>query len=102
MNFRWSFTLLFLLTAAQAAEQPSPGGLRQAGESAAKLNPKVHKNHVRRASAEFLGAFRRIAWYYDFGTAAELARETGRPMFVLFCRSGTIDDPITGEPRCAS
>jgi hypothetical protein len=62
----------------------------------------VHKNHVRRASAEYLGYYRRIRWYYDFATAADLARETGRPMFVLFCRAGMIDDPRTGEPKCAS
>jgi hypothetical protein len=86
---------LILLSLVAGAGQPPD-------KTSPQLNPKVHKNHVRRASAEYLGAYRRITWYYDFATAAELARETGRPMFVIFCRAGTIDDPITGEPRCAS
>jgi hypothetical protein len=63
---------------------------------------KAHKNHVRKSSAEYLACFRRITWHYDFETAAELARQTGRPMFVIFCRAGTIDDPLTGKPKCAS
>ena len=101
MSFRWTPVLLSLVMGAALA--PSQAGApRKSGENAPKIHPKVHKNHVRRASAEYLSAYRRIAWYYDFDTAAELARETGRPMFVLFCRAGTIDDPLSGEPKCAS
>jgi hypothetical protein len=66
------------------------------------LHPEVHRNHVNKASAKYLSAFRRFVWHYDFETATELARQTGRPMFVIFCRAGAIDDPITGKPRCSS
>lgn len=101
MSFSWTFILLSLLTGGE--QQPSQAGvLRKAGESPPKIHLEVHKNHVRKASGEYLGAFRRITWHYDFTTAAELARETGRPMFVIFCRAGTIDDPLTGKPKCAS
>jgi hypothetical protein len=101
MTFSWTFILLSLATGADLP--PSQAGvLRKADESAPKLNPKVHKNHVRRASADYLGSYRRITWYYDFATAAQLARESGRPMFVIFCRAGTIDDPLSGDPKCAS
>jgi len=95
MNVSWTLILLSVLTGAD-------GPPSAAGESPPKPHPAVHKNHVRRASAEYLSAYRRITWYYDFDTAAELARETGRPMFVLFCRAGTVDDPLTGKPKCAS
>ena len=102
MSFSWTLILLSVMTAADS--QPSQAGvLRKADEkSPPKLHPAVHRNHVRRASAEYLGAYRRIRWHYDFATAAALARDTGRPMFVIFCRAGTIDDALTGEPRCAS
>ena len=52
-------------------------------------------------TADYLANFRRITWYYDFTNASALARETGRPMFVIFCRAGSIDDPRTGKPKCA-
>jgi hypothetical protein len=101
MNSRW--TLLPLLLLAVAWPQPARSGEpRKPGESSPKLHPDVHKNHVRRASAEYLGAYRRIRWHYDFATASKLARETGRPMFVIFCRAGTIGDPRSGKPKCAS
>jgi hypothetical protein len=99
MNF--SLPLIVLSLVAGTDHQLFPA-VEQPDKSPPKINPKVHKNHVRRASAEYLSAYRRITWYYDFATAAELARETGRPMFVIFCRAGTIDDPITGELKCAS
>ena len=88
MNFCWTFALLSAMTGAD--DRPLAP------------HPDVHKNHVRKASAEYLASFRRITWHYDFATAAALARETGRPMFVIFCRAGSIDDPRTGEPKCAS
>ena len=91
--------LLLLLLAAAVGHPPSYADER---ESPPKPAPGVHKNHVKKASAEYLESFRRIAWHYDFETASELARETGRPMFVIFCRSGSIDDPLTGAPKCAS
>ena len=31
-----------------------------------------------------------------------LARDTGRPMFVIFCRAGAVTDPLSGKPKCAS
>ena len=96
MNFRWTFLLLSLLVG--AANQPVYGdGLKKSD-----LLPSVHPNHVRKTSAEYISAFRRITWYYDFPTATKLAQETGRPMFVIFCRAGTIDDPVTGKARCSS
>ena len=67
-----------------------------------KPHPDAHKNHVSRASSEYLGWSRRFECYHDYDTAAELARETGRPMFVIFCRAGEITDPRTGKPKCAS
>lgn len=73
-----------------------------ADESRKGLHPDVHRNHVSKTSAKYLTSFRRFVWHYDFTTATELARQTGRPMFVLFCRAGVIDDPITGKPRCSS
>ena len=85
MSFSWAFILLSLV--AGADEKPFP---------------QAHKNHVRRTSAEYLASFRRITWHYDFATAAALARETGRPLFVIFCRAGTITDPVSGKPKCAS
>jgi hypothetical protein len=101
MNFSLPLILLSLMTGAD--NQPSQAVESQkSAESSLKPHPKVHKNHLRRASAQYLAAYRRITWHYDFETAAELARETGRPMFVIFCRAGTIDDALTGEPRCAS
>jgi len=101
MNCRWTLLFLFLLAGAcqPSARADEP---RKPGESSPKLNPRVHKNHVRRASAAYLGAYRRIRWHYDFATASKLARDTGRPMFVIFCRAGTILDPRSGKPRCAS
>src|SRR5688500_14572125 len=97
MKFSWSLILICLLagpdTPCQAAEP------QRSGE---KPVLKAHKNHVRKTSAEYLAAFRRITWHYDFATAAELARETGRPMFVIFCRAGSIIDPLSGKPKCAS
>src|SRR5687768_3127684 len=101
MKFRYTLALMLLMTA--AGPQPSPADEpRKSDELAPKAHPDVHKNHVRRASAEYLAAYRRIAWHYDFETATALARETGRPLFVIFCRAGTIDDPRTGKPKCAS
>jgi hypothetical protein len=88
------FPLILLSLLAGAGQQPD--------KTSPQLNPNVHRNHVRRASAEYLSAYRRITWYYDFAIASELARETGRPMFVIFCRAGTIEDPVTGELKCAS
>jgi hypothetical protein len=97
MSFSW--TLIVLSLAAGTDNAPSQAdALRKAGETPLK----AHRNHVRRASAEYLSFSRRITWYYDFATAAELARETGRPLFVIFCRAGTIDDPLTGKPKCSS
>jgi len=99
----FSLPLILLSLVAGADNQPLPGvESGKSVQSPPKINPKVHRNHVRRASAEYLSVYRRITWHYDFATAAELARETGRPMFVIFCRAGTIDDPITGELKCAS
>lgn len=86
MSFCWTLTLLSVMT---GADPQTP-------------HPDVHKNHVRKASAEYLASFRRITWHYDFATAAALAKETGRPMFIIFCRAGSIDDPRTGKPKCAS
>lgn len=98
-----TFSLPLILLSLVAGADPQPSQVvEQTDKSQPKINPKVHRNHVRRASTEYLSAYRRITWYYDFATAAELARETGRPMFVIFCRAGTIDDPVTGEPKCAS
>ena len=97
---RCSLTLILLLTlgwinnpSSRAAEPQKPD---------LKPHPEVHKNHVRKSSADYLGSFRRITWHYDFETAAELARQTGRPLFVIFCRAGTIDDPASGKTKCAS
>jgi hypothetical protein len=98
MRFRWPLILLFL--AAGAA--PRLAGASEPPPSEKKPHPDVHKNHVRKASADYLTSFRRITWHYDFATASELARATGRPMFVIFCRAGSIDDPLTGKPKCAS
>lgn len=88
-----------------AAMMLGAGSLSRADEATKnpeKLFPDVHKNHVNRASAEVLGWSRRVGFYYDYAIAAELAKETGRPMFVIFCRAGTITDPLTGKPKCAS
>lgn len=96
-SFGWTLVLLIL---AAADHRPCQAGEpRKSDES---FTPKAHKNHVRRTSAEYLSWSRRMTFYYDYATAAELARDTGRPMFVIFCRSGSIGDPITGKPRCAS
>ena len=97
MNFRWTLLVLFLGAAAigpARADEPQTADV--------KPSPLVDKNHVRKASAEYLASFRRITWHYDFATAAEPARETGRPMFVIFCRAGSITDPASGKPKCAS
>jgi len=51
---------------------------------------------------EFLTSYRSIRWHYDYATASELARETGRPLFVIFCRAGSLTDPVTKKPRAAS
>lgn len=88
-----------LIVLSLLAGDPRP---QKPDESPPTIHPGVHKNHVRKSSAEYLTCFRRIVWHYDFATAAELARETGRPMFVIFCRAGAIDDPRTGKPKCAS
>ena len=95
---RWTFTFLFLL----AASGYQPSQAHEPGATDEKPVPLAHKNHVRRASTDYLACFRRITWHYDFETAAELARETGRPMFVIFCRAGTITDPASGKTKCAS
>lgn len=100
MSFCWTLAVLSVLAADPRPSQP--GAPRAAADRPPAAHPDVHKNHVRKASAEYLTAFRRIAWHYDFDTAAALARETGRPMFVIFCRAGSIDDPRTGKPKCAS
>ena len=94
----WTFVVLFLL----AGADPQPPGGGGPPTAADKPVPQAHKNHVRRSSAEYLASFRRITWHYDFATAAALARETGRPMFVIFCRAGSITDPASGKPKCAS
>ena len=98
MRSRW--TLLFLLLVAGADYQSTQAGEQRTPNE--KPVPQAHKNHVRKASADYLTCFRRIVWHYDFATAAELARETGRPMFVIFCRAGTITDPASGKTKCAS
>ncbi|MBW3540334.1 MAG: hypothetical protein KY476_08690 [Planctomycetes bacterium] len=96
---RFHATAICLLLLAGSARQPSAADEPRTSDA----NPfQVHKNHVRKTSGEYLACFRRIAWHYDFETAAELARDTGRPMFVIFCRAGSIDDPLTGKPKCAS
>jgi hypothetical protein len=96
MRFRWILILLALVVGAESQ-------LSQAGSpQKVDLLPDVHPNHVRKTSAEYISAFRRITWYYDFASATKLARETGRPMFVLFCRAGTITDPVSGKLRCSS
>ena len=98
MSYTWTLILLSLATGADhrpcRADEP-----RKADE---KLVPLADKNHVRKASAEYLASFRRITWHYDFDTATALAKETGRPLFVIFCRAGTITDPASGKPKCAS
>jgi len=55
-----------------------------------------------RTGAEFLTNYRQITWYYDFATASELARKSGRPIFVVFCRASPIPDPESGKLRAAS
>lgn len=97
MRFTWS---LIILSLAMLAGR-SPAGAEEPGKPEG-ITFKAHKNHVRRASAEYLSWPRRMTFYYDHATAVELARETGRPMFVIFCRAGTIDDPLTGKAKCAS
>ena len=94
-------TFLFLSLLAGAAVAPAaPAGPRKA--DANKAFPQVDKNHVRKTSGSYLSAFRRIRWHYDFETAAALARDTRRPMFVIFCRAGSITDPTSCKPKCAS
>ena len=89
--------LLLLLTAGMTSSAPAADAPKSAD------NPfGVHKNHVRKTSGDYLANFRRITWHYDYATAADLARETGRPLFVIFCRAGAIGDPRTGKPKCAS
>ena len=97
MRFTW--TLLFLFLVAVAGPKPSSAA---EPEKSHEFKFKAHKNEVRRTSAEYLSWSRRMTFYYDHATAAELARETGRPMFVIFCRAGTIKDALTGKPKCAS
>lgn len=80
--------LLSLLVLAAQAQEPPRQELRKADRS--------------KTCGEFLSSYRRIAWYYDFDTATKLAQETGRPLFVIFCRAGTLTDPVTLKPRAAS
>ena len=93
-------TLLLISLIAGAAHSPADAGGRR--KSAEKAFPHVDKNHVRKTSGDYLSSFRRIRWHYDFDTAAALAKETGRPMFVIFTRAGSITDPTSGKPKCAS
>ncbi|MDQ3622674.1 MAG: hypothetical protein M3463_09325 [Verrucomicrobiota bacterium] len=98
MKFNRILIFLFLVAGADTRPSYADG----VGKPAPTPFPNVHKNHVRKASGEYLACFRRIAWHYDFAGAAELARQTGRPMFVVFCRAGTITDPASGKPKCAT
>ncbi len=98
MGFGSTFLVLSLLAGAADAPAPAAGPRKPD----AKAFPQVDKNHVRKTSGDYLSSFRRIRWHYDFETAAALARDTRRPMFVIFCRAGSITDPTTGKPKCAS
>ena len=93
-------TLLLVSLLAGAADQPAAAAGQR--KSDATAFPQVDKNHVRKTSGDYLTAFRRIRWHYDFETAAALARDTRRPMFVIFCREGSITNPTSGKPKCAS
>ena len=86
MNLRFAWPLAFMALTAVAQEPPRE--LRKADRS--------------KTCGEYLTHFRRIAWYYDYATATEVARESGRPMFVIFCRSGMLMDPVTLKPKAAS
>src|SRR5688500_716388 len=97
---RFSWTLIVLFVAGLVCNPTSRADEPKKPDQ--KLLPEVHKNHVRKTSADYLSGFRRITWHYDFENAAELARETGRPMFVICCRAGTITDPASGKTKCAS
>lgn len=77
-----------LLGAVFADAQEEPRELRKADRS--------------KTCAEYLASFRQIHWYHDFESATGLARETGRPLFLIFCRAGTLLDPATGKPKAAS
>lgn len=77
-------------------------GLAGAARGHAQEGRELTKADQRKTCGEYLAPYRQIAWYYDFATASELARETGRPLFVIFCRSGTLTDPVTKKPRAAS
>jgi len=94
---RWA-SILMVLCVLTATDNASS----RADEAPKGLNPKVHRNHVTKTSAKYVSAFRRIVWHYDFATATEVAQQTGRPMWVIFCRGGEINDPITGKLRCSS
>lgn len=100
MLIPWLLALASALTAADAA--PPPDKPAKSNEAVRTPHPDVHKNHVRKTSSDYLSNFRRITWHYDFATAAQLARDTQRPMFVIFCRAGEINDARTGKPKCAS
>ena len=93
-------TLLLVSLLAAGANQPADAGGRR--KPAGNPFPHVDKNHVRKTSGDYLSSFRRIRWHYDFETAAALARDTRRPMFVIFTRAGSITDPASGKPKCAS
>ncbi len=82
-----SLILSLLVLAAQAQEPPAR---------------ELRKADRNKTCGRFLASYRRIAWYHDFETATELARETGRPLFVIFCRAGTLTDPVMLKPRAAS
>jgi hypothetical protein len=90
----WCIVPLLLVLAGAGA----PGA---AADDPPKDRP-LRKADELKTNADYLKNFRRIAWYYDFATASELARETGRPMFVIFCRASTLTDPVSKEPRCSS
>lgn len=89
MNLRLAWPLAFMALTAAAQDPPQEGReLRKADRS--------------KTCGDYLTQFRRIAWYYDYATATEVARESGRPMFVIFCRSGMLMDPATLKPKAAS
>lgn len=91
MTLRTAWIPAFLAMALSPAAQEPPQEARE-----------LRKADQSKTCGEYLGHFRRISWYYDFATATELARESGRPMFVIFCRSGTLLDPLTRKTKAAS
>lgn len=101
MALSWTLVLASLL-AAPATRAAAAGAADAPRGKGGNPFPQVDKNHVRKTSGDYIGAFRRIRWHYDFETAAALARDTRRPMFVIFCRAGSITDPSSGKPKCAS